>query len=56
MIGVSYFISGYIFSRCILGTATILTTDEKKDSEKKHRRPSAMNPVLCRRYNVPSIP
>jgi hypothetical protein len=34
MIGVSYFISEYIFSRCILGTATILTTDEKKTLKK----------------------
>jgi hypothetical protein len=34
MIGVSYFISEYLFNRCLLGTATILSKDEEKTLEK----------------------
>jgi hypothetical protein len=37
MIGVSYFISEYIFGRFLLGTATILSRDEKKTMKKAQK-------------------
>ena len=49
MIGVSYIISEYIFGRFLLGTATVLTNDEKKTMKKAQtavlKEPSALQVV-----------
>jgi hypothetical protein len=55
MIGVSYFISEYLFNRCLLGTATILSKDEEK-TLKRHAKWSVMNPVHFRASKDGHIP